>query len=168
MNRTGSILKYLKPKMDLKKIALIIFVTVLLVIGISTLFASYVSPKNSTYISGHFRSLRKDIAKGDVSYALFLTESDDDYRISAEWVHCFSAESFLNEVKPGQPVQLYLSKWFFSVPTVADLASEGINYLDMDCVNDTIEEDRYKIPLMTLGVSLFAIALYATRKAKLR
>ena len=70
--------------------------------------------------------------KGDVSYALFLTESGDYYRISAEWVHCFSAESFIDDVKPGQPVQLYLSKSFFSVPMVADLASEGVNYLRMD------------------------------------
>jgi hypothetical protein len=151
--------------MDLKKIALIIFVTIMLGFGISALFASYVSPQNSTYVSGHFRSLRKDVAKGDVSYALYLTESNNDYRISAEWAHCFLAESFSDAVQPGQPVQLYLRRSMpFVVPMVADLSSQRINYLGMDCVNDTIEEDRYKMPLMMLGISIFAIVLYALRK----
>jgi hypothetical protein len=156
------------PQMNLKKITLIIFVAIMMLISISTLFASYVSPKNSTYISGHFRSLRKDVAKGDVSYALSLTESDKSYRISADWAHCFLVESFLDGVKPGQPVQLYLSKSFLRAPMVADLSSNGINYLGIDCVNDSIDENRYKIPLILLGVSIFAIALYASRKVKLR
>ena len=140
----------------------------MLLISISTLFASHVSSQNSTYISGHFRSLRKDVTKGDVSYALFLTENNDEYRISAEWEHCFSAESFLEEVKPGQPVQLYLTKSMFFVPTVTDLASEGVNYLGMDCVNNNIDENRVKMPLMFIGISIFAIVLFAARKAKLR
>jgi hypothetical protein len=154
--------------MNFKKLALIVFVAIMLIMGISTLFASYVSPQDSICISGHFRSLRKDVTKGDVSYTLFLTESDESYKISADWAHCFLAESFLEDVKPGQPVQLYLSKPLLRVPMVADLASEGVNYLGMDCVNDNIDEDRYKIPLMSLGVSILAITLYALRKVKLR
>ncbi len=154
--------------LNFKKIGLIISVAIMLVVGLSALFASYVTEQNSTYITGHFSSLNKGVVRGDVSYDLYLTESDNCYRISAEWAHCFSAEQFQGEVKPGDPVELYLGKGAlpFSVPQVAWLSSNGINYLDMDCVNDDISENRYKLPIFSLVISLFAIGLFLADKNK--
>ncbi|HEY4323102.1 MAG TPA: hypothetical protein VGN20_03930 [Mucilaginibacter sp.] len=154
--------------MNLKKIALIIFVAIMLLIGVGELFSSQVSKQNSTCIKGHFISLQKEVNRGDVSYDLYLAESNDYYKISAEWARCFLADNFLSDVKPGQQVELYVAKNAipFFKSSVASLSSDGKSYLIMDCVNNDIDRNRYLMPLASLGISIFAITLFLVDEKK--
>ena len=145
-----------------------IYVAIIAIICCNALFAGPATRQNSTRVSGHFRSLQKETVKGDDSYDLYLEESNDARKISADWAHCFSAQAFLSDVKPGQPVELFLHKSMlpFSPPMVVSIGSAGTNYLNMVCINDDISADRFKVPVTLVVISLLAAAVFALKRKK--
>jgi hypothetical protein len=143
-----------------QKIGIALGLLVGLCICFDALFTKTATPKNTKLVRGHFQSLVKGIHRGDVSYDLYLSESDDSYRISADWAHCFREAAFREDVRPGQLVELYLHKEPFRITSIASINSGGTTYLDMDCVNNNISENRTELPLIVLGFSLVLGALF--------
>jgi len=135
-------------------------------ICLNALFAGPATPQNSNRVAGHFRTMEKENTKGDDSYDIYLTESNNAYKISADWAHCFSAQAFLEDVKPGQPVELYLHKPLlpFAPLTVASINSAGTSYLSIACVNDDISQARFELPVTLLGISLLAAAVFLLKR----
>jgi len=150
----------------LQKIFTGIYLVVISAICLNALFTGPATPQNSIRVAGHFRTMKKETYRNEDSYNLYLTESNNAYKISADWAHCFSAQDFLQAVKPGQPVEIFLHKSVlpFVPPMVASINSAGTNYLSMACVNDDISQNRFELPVALLGISLFAAAVFLLKR----
>ena len=150
----------------LQKIFAVIYLLVISAICLNALFSSPATPQNSIKVAGHFRTLDKETYRNEDSYNLYLTESNHAYKIPADWAHCFSAQAFLEDVKPGQPVELYLHKPLlpFAPQMVASINSAGTSYLSIACVNDDISQARFELPVTLLVISLLAAAFFLLKR----
>jgi hypothetical protein len=110
--------------------------------------------KNTILINGHYAGLKKEINKGDTSYDLFIKENQDYYKIGADNSNCFYSGLFLDAVKVGQPIQIYLKKSFIRKSMIVCITSNNIEYLSFNCANQEIESERILMPMMLLGLTL--------------
>jgi hypothetical protein len=152
---------------NLKRVSLIIIWLLLVWFAIVALIAPKQDGNNTTVINGHFYHIEKGVGTGRASgciwYDLYLQESQQYYRISADNSECFSYDSLQNNIKAGDPIQLYISKPipFFSIvgSMVVSVKSNNQEYLSFSCINEKIEDERVGIPLCCLGLGLFTTLL---------
>jgi len=149
-------------KYNFRKISLIGIWTILLWFAIIALISPELNEKNTTLVTGHFSNIDKGIGKGrnngSIWYDLYIQESSDYYKISADNSHCVLYDNIGNEFKVGEPIQIYMNKPipFFSIrkPMVVSIVANGNNYLSFDCVNNETKDERFQIPLFCIVIGL--------------
>jgi hypothetical protein len=143
-----------------------VFLILHVLICISVLQTPPVDETNTTIANLHLRavSLNKP-ARGSLNYDFYVLENNGHYKISAEWADCFYYNDFMNKVKPGQLIQARIKKQngFLSsdLRLVVSLTANGQNYLDGDCVNKELAEEKIDLPVYgTLGLMVIYTLLY--------
>ncbi len=152
----------IKKKSNFKKIALIVLLIIIVWVDIGAIISPMLDKTNSVLIKGRFSNVKKGVGSGRNSgciwYDLYIQESHDYYRISADNSDCFQYDSLLSQVGKGDTIDIYINKPvpFFSIakPMVVSVEVNNYEYLSFDCVNSKTDEERVEIPLYSLGVGI--------------
>lgn len=115
---------------------------------------------NTSLVKGAFRYIKENEYKGDYSYAIYLGENGQYYVVPADWSKCFNYEDFKNTVKPGQDIQIGLTKNWIRRPMVASITLNGSDYLSQNCVDNDIHDNKIIVPLMCLGLIIVGLLFY--------
>jgi len=144
---------------DRKNISLIIVWILVVWVTITGLITPLQDEKNTTIINGHLDHIEKGVGtgrnNGDIWYDLYLQESSQYYRISADNSKCFLYDNIQSKLKTGQSIKLYIDKpipiFSFSKPMVVSVVADNKNYLFFDCVNNNISNHRFELPLFAIA-----------------
>ncbi len=138
-----------------------------------TFITKSASLKNATIIEGHFKSIEKFKVQNKFSYSynIFILEKQSFYKIVPDYVDCFELNNFLNNVKSGESIKIYINKdsglKFSSVQSIVGIVVNGKDYLNRDCVNDKIKSNKIYIPLIFLiAVIILRISGYLKKRKK--
>jgi len=156
----------------LKKISLIIVWILVVWVSIIGLITPSQNEKNTTIINGHLDHIEKGVGtgrnNGDIWYDLYIKESSQYYRISADNSKCFLYDSIQSQLKTGQPIKLYIDKpipvFSFGKPMVVSVVADNKNYLFFDCVNNTISNHRIEFPVFSVLFGFFISLLIYKRR----
>jgi hypothetical protein len=127
-----------------------------------------VTSANSKSINGHFKSILADTLKGDVSYDVYIKEDPDVFKISADWSKCFEDVGFEQDVKVGQPIQIFVKQGpeFSSARLLVGIKANGLDYLSAACINDDLRNEKIHIPLFFgIGAVLIGAVSFLKRKS---
>jgi len=160
-------------KLSLKeKIVATMIVVFLLVSTIGILSMENADEKNTKIILGHLFKINMDRpGRGSLNYDLYIKENNEHYKISANWADCFQYNDFVNEVKENQLIQIRIMKHNDFITNsdlrlVVALASNGQQYLNADCVNDSLQENKRLVPFFWLAAIIGAVIFWFTKKRK--
>ena len=132
-------------------------IILLFYISIDTLLTKPVNNETTTLIKGHFNNIERFKLKNkvSVSYNLFIQEKEGFYKILPEWIDCFDYQSFRNEVKKGQSIEIFIRNDNglrpLTLPVVVSIKANDKDYLDQNCINQEIKKEKVKIPLFCIG-----------------
>ncbi|MES2062313.1 MAG: hypothetical protein V4456_10365 [Bacteroidota bacterium] len=137
-----------------------------LFLSINTLLTKSIDSTSVDFINLHLKEVSGNRpSRGSLNYDLYVTESNEHYKIGADWASCFSYDTFFNNVKPGQPIKVGVRKdnGFFSsdLKLVVFLSANNQTYLGSGCVNRTSSDDKIQIPIFgALGLVFIYILFY--------
>jgi hypothetical protein len=144
-----------------QRIGIILGVGVLFYISIDTLLTKPVNKESATSVKGHFNNIERFKLKNkvSVSYNLFIQEKNGFYKILPEWIDCFDYQSFRNEVKKGQLIEIFIRNNNglrpSTLPVVVSIMANNKDYLDQNCINQEIKKEKGEIPLFCIGFIIF-------------
>jgi hypothetical protein len=158
--------------MNIKRIGVYILAPLAITISIGAICTKSVNESNTTLVSGTFNSIEQHIgtgrASGSIYYSLFVDNTY--YPIGADNSDCFSYDMFQNEVRPGQPIKIYVNDqhqhWFSGTPVIVAIMADNTTYLSFDCVNNEIGNERVWIPLYCIGLFLVVVGYNYLRRNK--
>ena len=134
----------------------------------SILLKQKVDLKNSTEVEVHFKEIIKAKIKGKVSYYydLYNTDNDEIYRIAANDVDCFDVERFMQNIETGIVLKVHINNQGLTKSSVIGIVLEGENYIDTNCINRKIEDDKLYIPIIFIIGAAIILFLYYFKKRK--
>lgn len=143
-----------------------------MLVAINCLLAQSINTQNITTVKGRFNVIKVGVTRGDTSYNLYINENDNNYKIIADWSGCFQYSYFLNEVKQGDEITISFKNGnvfdLFKIIKVVSVVANNKTFMNMDCVNLHIEDDRTKIPLFCLAAIVFMWGYWFLRGTKLK
>jgi hypothetical protein len=147
-------------RIDFKKIGVVIIGLLGLWISIGLLITEPVDKNNTKRINGHYLTINKVLAKSSISYDLYITEYQDYYKIAADNAGAFFYDSFRNDMRQGQPIQIYINQPipFMSLrrPFVVRVTANDKDYLSFDSVNAEIASEKKWGPLAVIGLVILS------------
>jgi hypothetical protein len=157
----------MKLKEKLTRIALVCVVIGSLLVAIGTLATQPVNSTNTTLVKGSFRNIKETVSRGEYYYAIYIQENDQHYEIPADWHQCFYYHDFKNNVKPGQFIQIRLSKNLFRSPEVSSITVNNLDYLSQTCINEDIHDNKIILAPACIGIAiLISLFLYFKKPQK--
>src|ERR1700744_5506038 len=94
-----------------EKIALIIGFGLWLCVSISVWRDKPVDSTNIIVLKRHFSAIFANRpSRGSLNYDLFTTYDNTSYKIGANFTDCFDYESFKNDVKVNDPIEINIKK----------------------------------------------------------
>ena len=154
-------------------ICIIIFLVSIITLFLTDiLITQKVDIKDSTEVEIHFKEIVKEKIQGKISYSYNLYDLDDNefYKIVADNTDCFDLEGFLQNVKEGDLIKVYLNKHTGlknpNLKSVIGIVANGENYIDTKCINEKIESNKIYLPLIfsILPIILIITAIYKRKK----
>ena len=118
-------------------------------------------------ISGKFKSIHKNKPKGKISlsYNLEIENNTEILKIIPEYTKCFNYEQFLSDVKSNEKIELRIdNNDFRPIKSIISIRNQSNEYINIDCVNESIQRDKIKIPLILVGAIIFIVLLIAIQK----
>ena len=89
-----------------------------------------------------------------VSYDIYLIDNPAVFKVLPEHSGCFEVKNFIREVRPGDSLIMHLNpnKTLRSndLTGIISIIHHDKNYLNLDCINARIENDKYILLLMLL------------------
>ena len=136
------------------------------------LITQKVDIKDSTEVEIHFKEIVKEKIQGKISYSYNLYDlvNNEFYKIIAENTDCFDLEDFLQNVKEGDLIKVYLNKHTGlknpNLKSVIGIVANGENYIDTKCINEKIESNKIYLPLIfsILPIIFIITAIYKRKK----
>jgi hypothetical protein len=128
--------------------------------------------KNSTKIEAHFLEFEKLRIEGKISYSynFYTEESDDLYKITADYTDCFEIDDFFQNVKKGDLIIIYIDKNSGlknpNLKSIVGIVVKGKNYIDVNCINDKIEEKKIYMPLIFSILPIILIISFIQKRKK--
>lgn len=126
--------------------------------------------KNVLVITGHFKAIYKlRPPRGSLNYELYIQENQNVYKIGADDADCFVYESFIRETSTNQPIKISIrQKNSFlrnsNLLFVVAVESKGITYLDPDCINENLKNNKIKIPILSVGLMIIGFLFYKYKR----
>jgi hypothetical protein len=109
-----------------------------------------------------FEKLEQVKRRGNISYNLWLRNTGDYLKISADYSNCFNVSAFLKYVKKGDTlfVKFTEKEGLFRTGTVTSLSDTKSEYIDIVCINDKINKSKKRIPILAgIGILIFLIII---------
>lgn len=155
-------------------ISIIIFLASIITLVLTDiLITSKVDIRDSTEVEIHFKEIVREKIEGKISYSFSLYNLDNNefYKISADNTDCFDLEGFLQNVKEGDLIIVYLNKHTGlknpNLKSVIGIVVKGKNYIDTICINDKIESNKIYLPLMFSILPIIVIISIFHKKRKI-
>lgn len=150
------------------KVLLLFLASIIIWFLVSILTKQKVDLKNSTELEVHFKEIVKAKIEGKISYYydLHTQDNDDVYRIAADNVDCFDVDTFIQNTEAGSLIKVYIDDKGLTKPSVIGIVSGGENYIDRNCINRRIEDDKLYIPLIFIIPAAIILILYYLKKRK--
>jgi hypothetical protein len=154
-----------KPKTE-RIIVLIISALVGFIIIIDVLTTDIVDNNNIINVTGHYNTINRLLpSRGSLNYDLFIQENQRIYKIGADDAGCFSYDSFISEVSRNQIIKISIRKknslfknshllW------VVGIEANGNKYLDPECINENLKNNKVKMPLFGFAFMAFGFLFY--------
>ena len=161
-------------KLNLKeKLVIGISLIALSVLTIGVLTTEKVAGNNTTIITGHLsRIYMSRPARGSLNYDLYIKENNEHYKISANWADCFNYEDFTGNVKENHLIQIRIMNKNDLITNsdlrlVVALSCNGREYLNTDCVNENIDNNKWLIPVSWITAITAGIVFWDVKRRKL-
>ncbi|MCO7353141.1 hypothetical protein NHN18_06550 [Riemerella anatipestifer] len=149
----------------------LIFIALMLCLVLyDTITKNEVELTKTEIIKGELQSIQRRKLRGklSVSYDLVIKGDSRILKIIPEYDDCFDYHGFISEVKPNDCVILRINdsrKLFFNnIKCVVSLQYNSKEYMDINCINKRIKNDKYTIPLTLLGGIILVILLIVVQK----
>ena len=156
-----------------KKIGAAVIALTLILVSLNILLTEPVSTNNTMLITGRFKAIRENKpSRGSLNYNLYIQDDSRLFKIGANDADCFFYDTFIEEVKENQIIKLYIRKnnGFLMNPNISFIASvvaNDKNYLDFDCVNENLRNEKIYFPLFSLLIIVgFLIYRFELKKIK--
>lgn len=128
--------------------------------------------KNSTKIEAHFKEFEKVKIEGKISYSynFYTDENEEFYKIAADYTDCFEVDRFYQNVKNGDKITIYIDKDNGlknpNLKSAVGIIVKGKNYIDVNCINNKITENKIFIPMIFSIFPIILIISYIQKKRK--
>ena len=153
-----------------QKIGIGLGVALLLYILFSTLLKNSVSHDNLDFVKGQIDSIErfKLNNRWSVSYDIRLANKSSEFKIKPEYYDCVDAQEVELKQLVGQQVTLGIgSDKGLNSDNLKDVVSLKIGdkeYINLICVNEKIESDKWQIPLILIGFAILIPLIYLGNK----
>jgi len=134
----------------------------IIILVIDSLFAKHVDITKADKHTIRFQSIQKAQIKDKISfyYNIYGTAINDIYKIGADNVDCFDLKKFTQNIKQGDSLILYTQSLnIFRKPSVIYIETKNSVFIDLSCINERTNKDRWLIPIIGL-LTLFGVLLY--------
>ncbi|WP_332452498.1 hypothetical protein [Chryseobacterium aquaticum] len=155
------------------------FNTIILLIGF--IFISYVlfnvltkkeiTSNNNGIIKGKFSSIKQDKKNTQLYYNSFTLKLEDyskTLRILPEYKNCFNYEEFISEVKSNDEIEVRIdesdNRLSNHVESVISIRAKSKNYINLNCVNKSIQKQKVQLPIILLGLVIFLFLIIFIQK----
>lgn len=160
-------------KLNLKeKFVIGISLIALSILTIGILTTENATGKNTKVITGHLLRIYKSRPpRGSLNYDLYIEENNEHYKISANWADCFNYEDFIGNVKEDHLIQIRIMNkndliTDSDLRLVVALSCNGRQYLNADCVNQNIDNNKWLIPISWTIAITAGIVFWDVKKRK--
>ena len=158
-------------KLDiLQKIGIGLGSVLILYILASTILKKQVSLEQIEYVKGQVESIERFKLKNkwSVSYDIKLINNSTKFKVLPEYYNCYNYQIIDKKKVIGQLVTLGIDEdnglRTNNLANVVSIKIDNIEYIDLDCVNQKIRSDKWEIPLIIFGLSLFMTLFYFGQK----
>ena len=121
-------------------------------------------------ITGKFKSIHKNKRKGKISfsYNLEIENNSKVLKIIPEYTKCFNYKQFISDVKPNENIELRIDNkdkmLFNNIKSIVSIRHKSNEYINIDCVNESNQKDKVRIPLILIGGIIFIVLLIIIKK----
>ncbi len=137
----------------------------------NSLTTSNIKLDKTEIITGSYKSIHRNKPKRkvSVSYNLEIENNPKILKIIPEYTKCFNYQQFISDVKPNQNIEIRIDKnakfLFNNIKSVVSIRVNSKEYINLNCVNNQIKENKTKIPLILIGgiILIFLIILIQKR-----
>ncbi len=127
------------------------------------LLTQHVSKKNVSFKKATFRMIREIQNKGDISYELYIDESAEYIKIAPEDYQCFDYNAFQSKVNSGDTIEIGVMTHFLTKDAIVSLTTHQINYINPDCIDNKIDDNKATLPFAT-GMVIIVGLMYLRYK----
>ncbi|MDO3628282.1 hypothetical protein [Mucilaginibacter sp. BT774] len=148
------------------------FLIAVFVLTIGILTTEKATVNNTRVITGHLaRIYRSKPARGSLNYDLYIKENNEHYKISADCADCFNYEDFTGNVKENHLVQMRIMNKNSLITNsdlrlVVALSCNGHEYLNTNCVNENIDNNRWLVPISWIIAITAGIVFWDVKRRK--
>lgn len=129
-----------------------------------------INNENVLIITGHFKTIYKlRPPRGSLNYELYIQENQNVYKIGADDADCFDYDSFIRETSSNQLIKISIRRKnsFLrnsDLLAVVAVESKGIRYLYPDCINENLENNKIKLPILAIGLMIIGFLFYKYKR----
>ena len=125
----------------------------------ATLTKQEIKSNETGFVKGKLISIKRDKKNSKVfynSYTITLKGYSNTLKIIPDYKNCFQYIDFINEVKPNDEIELRIDNdekvLRKGIKSVIAIKANSKNYIDLNCVNKSIDENKIQLPLIVFGL----------------